>query len=164
VRVNDAAGIFFLCNPEIHESISKLDDAANVLRTLSVGNFNSRIGCYVEILKSEDREVLRDMDLDFVLCLDELKTAVQARNCMVPGLSTLVENLFHTFGASLKEQAGGLCYLSNKPPWLQAYIKGASKECYSLPLYLAFVEACSFEWSLIVEGIYLAHDCIVIGA
>ena len=164
VRVNDAAGIFFLCNPEIHESISKLDDAANVLRTLSVGNFNSRIGCYVEILKSEDREVLRDMDLDFVLCLDELKTAVQARNCMVPGLSTLVENLFHTFGASLKEQAGGLCYLSNKAPWLQAYIKGASKECYSLPLYLAFVEACSFEWSLIVEGIYLAHDCIVIGA
>lgn len=41
---------------------------------------------------------------------------------------------------------------------------GAGKELYSTPLSLAFVEACSFEWSLVVEGIFLSFDCIVVGA
>jgi len=149
---------------EIHENASKLEDAATVLRTLSVSNFNSKTACFVQLLKSEDRDILKGVSLDFVVCLDEMKCIVQARNCVCPGFSTLIENLFHTFGMSLKEQVGNRCYLTDKPLWQQSYIKGASKELYSVPVSLAYVESCSFEWSLVAEGIYLMFDCIVVGA
>ena len=135
-----------------------------MLRTLSVSNFNSKTACFVQLLKSEDRDILKGVSLDFVVCLDEMKCIVQARNCLCPGFSTLIENLFHTFGMSLKEQVGNRCYLTDKPLWQQSYIKGASKELYSVPVSLAYVESCSFEWSLVAEGIYLMFDCIVIGA
>jgi len=129
-----------------------------------VSNFNPRMSCYVQLLKSEDRDILKGVTLDFVVCLDEMKTIVQARNCVCPGFSTLVENLFHTFGQSLKEQVGNRSYLSDKLLWQQMYVKGASKEFYAVPLSLVYIEACSFEWSLVAEGIFLMFDSIVVGA
>ena len=96
-RADSASAMFFLCNAETPEENAKLDDAATVLRTLSVTNFNPHLECFVQVLKPEDRDILKDSEVDVVLCLDEYKTCIQARNAICPGISTLIENIFHTF-------------------------------------------------------------------
>jgi len=41
-RADTAAAMFFLCNPEVNETLAKLDDAATIMRTLS-GNCRTRM-------------------------------------------------------------------------------------------------------------------------
>lgn len=73
------------------------------MRALSVTNFNTSISCLVQVLRPEDRKILYDSQIDVVLCLDEFKTALQARNSLCPGFSTFIENLFHSFGTVSSE-------------------------------------------------------------
>ena len=96
-----ASAIFVFCNPVTHEDDASLDDAANVLRALSVTNFNPGIELFVQIIRSEDREMLRTSNVDVVLCLDEFRTAMQ-----VPSpsffLSYIVSYLVNTSFCTLK--------------------------------------------------------------
>ena len=94
----DALGVFFLCNAADSEEAAALSDTATVLRVLSVINFNPKVSCFAQIIKKKDKEILRNSHVDVILCLDEFRTAIQARNAVCPGISTLIENLFHTFG------------------------------------------------------------------
>ena len=96
-RADMASAMFFFCNAETPEDNATLDDAATVLRTLSAMNFNPQLESFVQVLKAEDRDILKDSDVETILCLDEYKTCLQARNAVCPGLSTFIENLFHTF-------------------------------------------------------------------
>jgi len=50
----------------------------------------------VQVLRPEERVILKDSDIGVILCLDEYKTALQARNAVCPGFSTIIENLFHS--------------------------------------------------------------------
>ena len=43
-----------------------------------VSSFNPELECLVQVLKREDRELLKDSDVDVILCMDEFKTALQA--------------------------------------------------------------------------------------
>lgn len=160
-RADIASAMFFLCNTEVQEDSAKLDDAATVLRTLSVHNYNPKLQCFVQVLKPEDRDILKDSDVDVILCMDEYKTALQARNAICPGLATFVENLFHTFGGDgFDDSEGGD---KNEAKWLEEYMDGADKEVYYIPLDLDFLDALSYEWTLIVEGIFLEYDVMLIG-
>jgi len=94
VRADVAVAMFFLCNAEVDEETAQLDDALTVLCTLSVSNFNPNLECIVQMIKAGDRDVLRDSNVDVLICLDELKTILQARNSICHGMSTLVELLF----------------------------------------------------------------------
>ena len=53
--------------------------------------------CLVQILKSDEKKILHDNEIDVIICLDEFKLAIQARNAMCPGFSTFVENIFHRY-------------------------------------------------------------------
>ena len=64
-------------------------------------NFNPELECLVQVLRKEERDILRDSDVDVILCLDEYKTVVQARNAVCPGLTTFVENM-RTLGEMAK--------------------------------------------------------------
>ena len=55
-----------------------------------VSNFNPNLECFVQVIKEEDRDILKDSDVDVVICLDEFKTILQARNAICPGFSTLI--------------------------------------------------------------------------
>lgn len=59
-RADTASAMFFLCNSESSKEAAKLDDAATVLRTLSVSNYNPNLQCIVQVLKREDRDILKD--------------------------------------------------------------------------------------------------------
>ena len=164
-RADVASAMFFFCNAETHESNAKLDDAATVLRTLSVSNFNPDLECFVQVLKPEDRDILKDSEVDVIYCLDEYKTCIQARNVMCPGISTLIENMFHTFSApsvlNVMSEDGGSSVAFNQ--WMEDYCHGLSMEPYYVPLMPRYCEMLSYEWTLMVEGIFLEFDCMVLG-
>jgi hypothetical protein len=95
--IETATAIFFLSDADVVENLTNVQDASNVLRVLSVSNYNSEIMCLVQILKSDEKKILRDNEIDVIICLDEFKLAIQARNAMCPGFSTFVENIFHRY-------------------------------------------------------------------
>ena len=82
-----AKAVFFLCNSAVNEDGAALDDAANILRSLNIVNYNNQIECYAQIIRSNDCEILRDSNVDVVLCLDEFRLTMQARNAVCPGTS-----------------------------------------------------------------------------
>lgn len=158
-RADLASAIFFISNAEASQQDSINDDAATVLRTLSVSNFNPNVECLVQVVNQEDKVVLKDSDTDFVICLNEYRTCLQARNAVCPGITTMVENLFRSFCSTPIQKKNS----KHDPPWMEQYIYGANKEAYYIPLSSLYLESMSFEWSLIAEGVYLEYDCMLIG-
>ena len=74
--------MFFLADIKADDASVAAEDAATVLRALSVSNFNPQLKCLVQVLKPEERVILRDNDIGVILCLEEYKTALQARNAV----------------------------------------------------------------------------------
>lgn len=157
VRADVASGMFFLCNTEIGASAASLEDAATVMRALSVSNFNSELDCLVQVIRPEDRTILKDSDIDVILCLDEFKTALQARNSICPGFSTFIENIFHSFGAvsSIVE--------STLDPWYGEYLHGARMEMYFVPLDNEFLRIINYNYDKLCEAIYIEYGIVVLG-
>jgi hypothetical protein len=163
-----ACAMFFLSNIEVDEEEALLDDAATVLRTLSVNNFNSNLDCYVQVLRSQERDLLKESNAELILCYDEYKTILQARNALCPGLATLVENLFHTFGSiKLSEHSSSTSSSSSSAQvsndWLSEYSYGARMEIYYIPIDPVFFGILGYSWQLLVEAIYLEFECLLVG-
>ena len=55
-------------------------------------------------MRPEDRDILRECDIDVVLCLDEFRTTLQSRNSVCFGMTALIENMFTT--SSLPKEVG----------------------------------------------------------
>ena len=70
-KAESARCMFFLCNTEVTKGTETNEDAATILRALSVSNFNSHLECLVQVLRPEERVILKDSDVDCILCLDE---------------------------------------------------------------------------------------------
>jgi len=157
VKAETATAIFFLVNADLYESMAKVEDASIVLAALSVGNFNSKLTSFVQVLRPENGDILQDSDVDMILCLDEYKTAVQARNAVCPGFSTFIENIFHSMGSVSAEIE------KNMPPWYEEYLHGAGMELYFVPLPANFLKAMRYSFRRICEVIYLEWGCITLG-
>lgn len=164
-RADVACAMFFLCNTEASDSSVLLDDSGTVLRTLSVSNYNPNLECLVQVMRPEDRDILRDSDVDVILCLDEFKTSLQARNAVCPGYSTYIENLFHTFGDISFSSNGvtGNVLTDGEISWNAEYLHGVQMEVYYIPLDRLYLESLSYEWTLMCEGIYLEYDVVLMG-
>jgi hypothetical protein len=157
VRVDTASAMFFLCETELHSTSAEAEDSAIILRALSVVNFNPNLNCFVQIVKQEDRATLKDSDVDVILCLNEFKTALLARNAVCPGFSTFVENIFHSFGNVSMELEKAM------DPWYAEYLHGARMELYFVDLSQAFRDAVDNDFNRMAEGIYLEFQLIVLG-
>ena len=157
VKAESASCVFFLCNIETSQALASAEDAATVLRALSVSNFNPNLDCLVQVLRPEDRSILKDSDVDVILCLDEFKTALQARNAICPGFSTFIENIFH----SMENVADDL--KSNLAPWYQEYLDGAGMELYFVQLDPLFVSCMKYSYKSISEAVFVEFKTIIIG-
>ena len=152
-RADIAIAMFFLCDSEVNEETSRLDDALTVLCTLSVSNFNPQLECLVQMMKPGDRDVLKDSNVDTLICLDELKTILMARNSICHGLSTFVELLFLSFGT-----------VDHRPEiWFSEYVEGAGVELYYVPMNYEYIDSLDYEWTLLVEGIFIEYEVILLG-
>jgi hypothetical protein len=157
VRIDLAFGVFFLCNTELDASSEQSEDTATVMRALSVSNFNPTTECFVQVLKADDRKILKDSDVDVILCLDEYKITLQAKNAICPGFSTLVENLFHSFGGISS------AIESQLDPWYHEYLHGARMELYYVPLDQAFLKHIGYNFSILSEVVYMEWNLIIMG-
>lgn len=77
---------------------------------------------------------------------------------MCPGLSSMVENIFHSFSSNLI-----LAPSSPVDPWMQEYDRGACLEPYYIPLPVEYLAACGHDWSLMAEGVFLEFDVMLLG-
>ena len=157
VKAETAVAIFFLCNSDADEQIAPIQDSANIIRALSVCNFNNQLDCFVQVLRPEDRTILKDSDVDVILCLDEFKTALQARNAVCPGFSTFIENIFHSFGSVDPEIE------SQMAKWYKEYLHGAGMELYFVQLPDVFIKAARYNYCTIAEAIFCNFQTIMLG-
>ena len=84
------------------------------------------------------------------------------------GISTLIENLFTTFGdlesvaeTQLKNAQVSDIELSDN--WLTNYIRGAEMEMYYIPLSPKYMVTMGYMFSFMAEGIYLEFGAMLVG-
>lgn len=157
-RCDISSCMFFLADMKADDGNSGSEDAATVLRALSVSNFNHELTCLVQVLRPEERVILKDSDISVILCLEEYKTALQARNAVCPGFSTIVENLFHSIETISDEDLDVLDIV-----WYREYLHGASLELYLMQLPKSFIIKMRYNYHRIVEGVYLKYNVVMLG-
>ncbi|KAH9128328.1 hypothetical protein AeMF1_001503 [Aphanomyces euteiches] len=148
-----AQAAFLLTDKNSNDSTA--EDANTVLRSLLLENANPLLQVFMQVIRPSYTEVLTHNHRHHVLCIDELKLNLLAKNCLCPGLSTLVCNLFRS---------------SNIPDalpaaeWRREYMEGCTMEIYTTaaPFYLTdlpFTQAASilydiFDGEVILVGVH----------
>lgn len=156
-RADVAKAIFFISDSQADYNSSTCEDAATVLRALSIINYNPDLECFVEVLNEHDKRTLEDCHADVVLCLDDYKFTLQARNSICMGLSTMCENLFNSFSSD------GNATVKSSDHWLSEYQHGLGMEIYYFNIDSTFFSMLNFNWALLVECIYLEFGIMMMG-
>ncbi|VBB28759.1 unnamed protein product, partial [Acanthocheilonema viteae] len=144
VKVDEADACLVLANK--YSSDPDAEDAANIMRVISIKNYSSDIRVIVQLMQYHNKAYLLNIPSwdwrrgDDVICLAELKLGFIAQSCLAPGFSTMMANLFamRSFKTS-----------PHTPPWLNDYLRGAGMEMYTESLShscvgMTFTEAAEF--------------------
>ncbi|XP_060712469.1 calcium-activated potassium channel subunit alpha-1-like [Hemiscyllium ocellatum] len=111
------------------------EDSANIMRAIAVKQYCPEIRVIAQVLQYHSKAYLQNIpswDMkrrDSVICLSELKMGFIAQNCIVPGFSTLLANLF-VKNTQEAHKTGN---------WLEIYKEGLSQEIYTEFLSDSFV-------------------------
>ncbi|ERE89630.1 potassium channel subfamily U member 1-like protein [Cricetulus griseus] len=98
VAVESAEACLILANPlcsDLHA-----EDNSNIMRVLSIKNYNSQVRVIIQILQSHNKVFLSKIPTwnwsagDNIICFAELKLGFMAQGCAVPGLCTFLTTLF----------------------------------------------------------------------
>ncbi|XP_013413785.1 calcium-activated potassium channel subunit alpha-1 isoform X2 [Lingula anatina] len=112
------------------------EDAANIMRAISIKNFHSDIKITIQLMQYHNKAYLLNIPSwdwkkgDDAVCLAELKLGFIAQSCLAPGFSTLMANLFTM--RSYKTSP-------DTPQWQNDYLRGTGMEMYSDYLSSSFV-------------------------
>uniref|UniRef100_A0A1I7VB66 BK channel n=1 Tax=Loa loa TaxID=7209 RepID=A0A1I7VB66_LOALO len=144
VKVDEADACLVLANK--YSSDPDAEDAANIMRVISIKNYSADIRVIVQLMQYHNKAYLLNIPSwdwrrgDDVICLAELKLGFIAQSCLAPGFSTMMANLFamRSFKTS-----------PHTPPWLNDYLRGAGMEMYTESLShscvgMTFTEAAEF--------------------
>ncbi|PAV63369.1 hypothetical protein WR25_16164 [Diploscapter pachys] len=134
VKVTEADACLVLANK--YSTNPDAEDAANIMRVISIKNYSSDIRVIVQLMQYHNKAYLLNIPSwnwkrgDDVICLAELKLGFIAQSCLAPGFSTMMANLFamRSFKTS-----------PHNPAWLNDYLRGAGCEMYTEKLSPAFV-------------------------
>ena len=157
VCADSALGVFFLCDTEITEELAHYEDISTVTRCLSVFNFDANLSCFVQVLQPGEREILTNNGVEVILCLDEFKTTLLAKNSICPGVSTFIENLFHSFGGLSIAQENSLA------PWHQEYIHGVHMEIYYILLSPELLNFVGHDFQALCDILFIEFETIIFG-
>ncbi|XP_058864415.1 calcium-activated potassium channel subunit alpha-1-like [Acipenser ruthenus] len=120
------------------------EDACNIMRVISIKDYCADTRVICTMLQNPSKVYLQNIPSwdchlgDAVICLAELKLGFMAQGCMVPGLSTLLANLF-TMQSPAQTQPGS---------WRSHYMLGLYNEVYTEELSRDFTGLDPFEMSL----------------
>ncbi|KAH9491874.1 hypothetical protein Btru_029741 [Bulinus truncatus] len=139
------------------------EDAANIMRVISIKNFHSEIKVIVQLLQYHNKAYLLNIPSwdwkrgDDAVCIAELKLGFIAQSCLAPGFSTLMANLFtmRSFNQT-----------SELAQWQTDYMRGTGMEVYTEYLSNAFTsltfpeaaELCFTKLKLLLLAIELREE------
>ncbi|KAI8823680.1 uncharacterized protein EV422DRAFT_612156 [Fimicolochytrium jonesii] len=72
-------------------------DAQILMQALVAKNAFPGLPIFGEVQDIRSQDLSQTCGCDRVLCIDEIKMSILARNCLVPGILTLIFNLVHTY-------------------------------------------------------------------
>ncbi|BFZ03423.1 hypothetical protein BsWGS_06464 [Bradybaena similaris] len=126
VKIQQADACLVLANKYCQDPDQ--EDAANIMRVISIKNYHSDIKVIVQLLQYHNKAYLLNIPSwdwkrgDDAVCVAELKLGFIAQSCLAPGFSTLMANLF--------------TMRSYKPTpemsqWQRDYMRGTGMEMYT---------------------------------
>lgn len=127
VAADKAEACFVLCNSGASDPAA--EDKATALRTLVVKNFNPALRIFVHILGGRALQHVQQSEVDEAVAVEEWKTRLLAQSTLVPGFSTLVNNIMRS--ATVPD-------LDQLEPWMREYSCGAGLEIYPVPVPQVF--------------------------
>ncbi|KAK0056562.1 calcium-activated potassium channel slowpoke-like isoform X2 [Biomphalaria pfeifferi] len=161
VKVHQADACLVLANK--YCSDPDQEDAANIMRVISIKNFHADIKVIVQLLQYHNKAYLLNIPSwdwkrgDDAVCIAELKLGFIAQSCLAPGFSTLMANLFtmRSFNQT-----------SKLAQWQSDYMRGTGMEVYTEYLSNAFTsltfpeaaELCFTKLKLLLLAIELRQD------
>ena len=119
VGADRAEACFVLCDKS-GRTDPDAEDSLTVMRSLVLETFNPGMKTFVQLLNPRNKEHIVQADVDFILCVDELKMHILAASAVSIGTSTLVNNLFRSFSSP--------AHVEQMAPWLREYCHGCSYE------------------------------------
>ncbi|KAL8575780.1 hypothetical protein ACOMHN_004966 [Nucella lapillus] len=161
VRIRDADACLVLANKYCDDPDQ--EDAANIMRVISVKNYFSDIKVIVQLLQYHNKAYLLNIPSwdwkrgDDAVCVAELKLGFIAQSCLAPGFSTLMANLF-TMRSYKPSQ--------DMPQWQKDYMRGTGMEMYTEYLSSAFngmtfpeaAELCFTKLKLLLAAIEVRQE------
>ncbi|XP_041362291.1 calcium-activated potassium channel slowpoke-like isoform X2 [Gigantopelta aegis] len=133
IKVRQADACLVLANKYCQDPDQ--EDAANIMRVISIKNFYSEIKVIVQLLQYHNKGYLLNIPSwdwkrgDDAVCIAELKLGFIAQSCLAPGFSTLMANLF-----TMRSYKHG-CDMAQ---WQADYMRGTAMEMYTEYLSSAF--------------------------
>lgn len=111
------------------------EDAANIMRVISIKNFHAEIKVIVQLMQYHNKAYLLNIPSwdwkrgDDAVCVAELKLGFIAQSCLAPGFSTLMANLF-----TMRSDKPA----TDMPQWQCDYMRGTAMEMYTEYLSSSF--------------------------
>ncbi|XP_072165229.1 calcium-activated potassium channel subunit alpha-1-like [Diadema setosum] len=133
VKMKDADGCLVLCDKYCPDPDA--EDAANIMRVISVKNYHPHIRVIVQLMQYHNKAHLLNIpswnwrEGDDVICIAELKLGFIAQSCLAPGFSSIMANLFAMRSNSEQVQRGS---------WQSNYLEGCGNEMYTEYLSKSF--------------------------
>ncbi|CAF2072960.1 unnamed protein product [Rotaria magnacalcarata] len=162
-----ATACLIIANKECQDASS--DDSANIMRVISLKNFNQRIRIILQLLQYHNKLNVAsipgwNMESDEVICIAELKLGLIGMSCIVTGFATMTQawswrDLYHR-GAGMK------LYLEELPP--SFYGKSFAESalvCFKLGVMLLAIEKERKDEhgnTRIAVDVVPCDDCIII--
>ncbi|KAL7840003.1 hypothetical protein SRHO_G00266610 [Serrasalmus rhombeus] len=155
VMMSKASACLILCDRFTDDQNN--EDVANLMRVISIKRYCPDTRVIVQMFKHSSKAYLQNVPNwdwsrgDAVICLAELKLGFMAQSCQVPGLSTLLANLF-TMQSKVENEGDS---------WQNLYREGSFNKMYTEYLSssfnsLSFTQAskvCFLKLKLLLIGI-----------
>ena len=107
IAADTAVACFVVCDLDTPEDSMERVDAYTALRAMVIKNFNPKCKMFVQLLTPSCKFAVENSGAEVVLCVQELQACLMAQSCLAPGSSTMLENLFQSFGSTVREKDTG---------------------------------------------------------
>ncbi|XP_071951979.1 calcium-activated potassium channel subunit alpha-1-like isoform X12 [Antedon mediterranea] len=150
IKLAEADACIILCDKYCTDSDA--EDAANIMRVISIKNCCARIRVIVQLMQYHNKAYLLNIPSwnwqqgDDVICVAELKLGFIAQSCLAPGFSTIMANLFAMRSNSEPNKSDGACdsdfkdmqLVGSNDLWQTDYLNGCGNEMYTEYLSRSF--------------------------
>ena len=120
LKASLATGLFLLSS----DSSTSSSDKSILMQSIMVKNCEPGIPIFTQIVSPKSIPLSQSCGSDRVLCVQEMKINLMARNCLVPGLVTLLTNLINTYPEASID-------LENSEYWKKDYQSGVDNQIHS---------------------------------